>query len=95
MLAREECVRLSEVWVLIDAIPGRQKEVSATLANFALVHDQHTVHYGHFDFLVKVDGANHAEVQSFIASKLRFLPGIEAVREIGDDELPSVLASEA
>ncbi len=86
---------MTEAWVLIDAVPGQEHRVLQFLDNLSHVHDRRLVHYGHFDFLVKVDGSNHAAVQGFIISKLRFAPGVENVREIEDNEVPSVLATAA
>lgn len=83
-----------KAFLLVDAVPDGVAEVGAWLKERPEVRALHVVHYGHFSYLAELEARDHISVQLFIANKVRYLKGVEQVREVDEDQLPAILASE-
>jgi hypothetical protein len=80
-------------YVLVDALTGEVDRVLESFASHPLVKARHHVHYGHFEILLELEGADPASITSFIVN-LRFRKGIEMIRQVSAEEVPAILASE-
>lgn len=81
-------------YLLVDALPDEVHQVGAWLKERPEVAAVHAVHFGHFNWLAEIEAPNHMQVQLFVANKVRHHKGVEMVREVEQEQVPAILASE-
>ena len=81
-------------YLLVDALPDDVLQVGSWLRGRPEVQAVHAVHYGHFNWLAEIDAATHLQVQLFVANTVRHHKGVEMVREVEQEQIPAILASE-
>lgn len=72
---------MTQFHALIDAVPGRQKEVEAGLSGLAGVRAT-PCREGNHDFLVAFDAASFDVVDDFLQTHVRRLPGVLGVEVV-------------
>ena len=91
------CQRVSRpmrAYLLVDALPDDVQQVGTWLKERPEVAAVHAVHFGHFNWLAEIEAPNHLQVQMFVANKVRHHKGVEMVREVEQEQLAAILASE-